>query len=413
MPRHTRNEIKAGALIIFAVGLLIVGIIIIADFETILRPDRTYHFSFARVEGLRVGDDVLYAGIKGGKVTHIEFTTLEDQGAVGDMRTRVLVTVEMDADVPIMTNDKPTISRGFTGSVFMDIVPFKRYIAGQVTGTPLETTPEKPLEGYHYPTLKELSEQAQGFLRRAQDEIEKLDERMQVFTDDLKEITTDVKDVTGRVQKAVAGNEERFETMFANAEKTVRHAEETMREVKPRAISTVDAAQQTIAETRKKIEEMLPKMQEIVDKLNEAATEVRTASGNVSTASADVRTSAAEAREIIVANRPNIDGTIDEMRQAAARINLGMEDIRRNPWKLLSRNIEADAYTQNIYDATMSFAAGARALSQASANLEASMSRQPRDPEAIKESTEKINRLVDEMTKLEQLLFEAMKQRPK
>ena len=66
MPRHSRNEIKAGALILFAVVLLITGITIIADFKTLLRPNKTCYFTFEKVEGLKIGDDVMYAGIKCG-----------------------------------------------------------------------------------------------------------------------------------------------------------------------------------------------------------------------------------------------------------------------------------------------------------------------------------------------------------
>ena len=113
-----------------------------------------------------------------------------------------------------------------------------------------------------------------------------------------------------------------------------------------------------------------------------------------------------------MANRPNIDGTIEEMRQIAARLNLAMEDIRRNPWKLLNRNIDADAYTQNIYDAALSFAEGARALSMASANLESVLSRKDAPKALVKQASDNVNRLVNQMARLEKLLYEAMKKRP-
>jgi methyl-accepting chemotaxis protein len=161
-------------------------------------------------------------------------------------------------------------------------------------------------------------------------------------------------------------------------------------------------------------------MTEIVDKVNDSATNVKTTTVDVKAAAVDVRAAAVdvkatakEVRELVVDNRQNIDGTIEELRQAAARLNLGMEDIRRNPWKLLTRNIEADAYTQNIYDASMEFAEGARTLSLASANLRAMASQPNADPEKVKKATEEISRLVAEMSKLQARLYEAMKARPR
>ena len=149
------------------------------------------------------------------------------------------------------------------------------------------------------------------------------------------------------------------------------------------------------------------------DKIGAAADNAKSATGKVDAASDDVKVATAQVRDLVVANRPNIDGTIEQLRQSAGRLNLAMEDIRRNPWKLLSRNVESDAYTQNIYDASLAFADGARALAQTSATLNALAAQPNVDAEQVRKSTETIAQLVTEMSKLEQALYNAMKARPK
>jgi ABC-type transporter Mla subunit MlaD len=328
---------------------------------------------------------------------------------VGEARTRVLVTVEIDGSIPIRDKDEPKVTKGLTGNVFMDIVPHKRRTPEDTLGEPLVTTAQEPLTGYHYPSIEELAERVEAVIIQVQETMVQVQADLKTFDRTLgnfEQASTDVRDITGRVQKSVERNDKTVDDILTHANAVTETADSFMARLKPDVLEVVRNARETVVNSRTKVEAMLLKMTDMVDKLDQAA-------GDVRVASADVRATTDQARELVVANRPDIDATIDEIRQGAARLNLGMEDIRRNPWKLLSRNIEADPYTQNIYDASMSFAEGARALSIASANLSQLLSRDEIDESTVKESAERINRLLDEMANLEKLLFEAMKSRPK
>jgi len=416
MPQHTRNEIKAGVFMLLALALLCAGVYVIADFKTFLRPKKTYYFSFDKVEGLKVDDDVMYAGIKCGTVTSIQFLPVPECDNIGEAKTRVLVAAKIDGAVPVRDKDKPKVTRGLTGNVFMDIVPYQRETRGESLGKLVVPSPDNIMVGYHYPSIEELSERANKVMATVQTELVKVDRTLE----NIEAASANAKDITTRVRDAIQRNEPRIDQIVQNADKAASHVETLTAELKPDVLAAVREARQTVADTRAKIDEMLPKATQIMDKIDNAVTNVRTASVDVREAATDVRAGASEARktitdahEVIIANRPNIDGTIEELRQGSARLNLAMEDIRRNPWKLLNRNIQADAYTQNIYDASMSFAEGARTLSIASGNLQAMLSRPETEEKDIKEAADKINKLVSEMSKLEQLLYEAMKNRPK
>ena len=427
MPGHSRNEIKAGALIVLALVLLCAGIVIVGDFGTLLEPKKVYHFSFDGIQGLKSSDTVMYAGIKCGRVTAVEFRECPGgDDKTGVARTRVLVTVEIDGNVPLRDRDKPKVTRGLTGNVYMDIVPYKGETRDDVLGTLVgETTPEKPLLGYHYPSFGELSEEAQGVLRQMRREMSKVSRAL----GDVEKAAENVKHITGDARDMVARNEKKVDPILDNTRKITEDVKETTETLKPQVLTTIKDIRETVKQARSKIDVMMTRMTTIVDKLNVAADDVRVAAGHGKDVAAELRgleeqkgpvgkilentrEATQEARDIVVANRPDIDRTVEEMRQTAARLNLAMEDIRRNPWKLLTRNIEADAYTQNIYDAAMSFAEGARALSMTSANLEALMARKDTDPKLVRETADKVNQLVAEMAKLEKLLYEAMKKRP-
>ncbi len=415
MPLHTKNEVRAGALIVVGFILLCASILVIADFKTFFARKTTHYISFDTVEGLRADDDVLYAGIKCGRVTGISFQRFENPSAVGDSVARILVTAEVASDVPLTDGDRPLISRGFTGTVSLDIRPWQRRSADEPAAKPLVTSREKPLRGRHYASLAEVADEAKGVIVQFRGELSKVGGAI----DSIRSAARNVDNTTLAVRDLVARNTGKVDDIITRAGKTVENTQAATGTLKTDAQAFMADARDTIARAKDvvtkaqaKIEEILPKFTSIVDKIDNSATNVQTASGKVKSAADDVKVVTGDIREIVVANRPNIDGTIEQLRQSAGRLNLAMEDIRRNPWKLLSRNVESDAYTQNIYDASLAFADGARALAQTSATLHALASQPGVSPDEVRKSTEKITRLVTEMSKLEQALYDAMKARP-
>jgi len=183
--------------------------------------------------------------------------------------------------------------------------------------------------------------------------------------------------------------------------------------MKPEVMAAIKDARSLIADARAEVKKLLPRLDPMLKKVEAAVDNVQTASANIVTASADVKRTTAEVKEMVLANRPHIDGMLEESHQAAARLNLGMEDIRRNPWKLLTRNIEADAYTQNIYDATMRFAEGAHSLSVASETLHALQAQPGASDEALARAKKHVKALAEKMPQLEAALFEALQKRPR
>lgn len=414
MALHTRNEVRAGALMVVGFLLLCFCIYVIADFKTFFAPKVSYRISFDRVEGLKIDDDVLYAGIKCGRVTDIRFQQEDKAPAIGDSLTRVLVTILLDKNVPLTDKDRPRVSRGFTGSVSLDISPWRRAALDEPTARTL--APGDELRGTHYASLSEVADEAKATIVQFRGELGKVGNAL----DNIKLASEDVRKITGDVRAVVDRNAPKVDSVIAHADKTVENTEAATQLLRDDARAfMVDArdaiarAKDVVVKAQAKIEEALPKFTAIVDKIDASADSVKSATAKVDTAADDVKVVTTNVRDLVVANRPNIDGTLEQLRQSAGRLNLAMEDIRRNPWKLLSRNVESDAYTQNIYDASLAFADGARALAQTSATLNALAAQPGVDPEAVRKQTETVTQLVTEMSKLEQALYAAMKNRPK
>ena len=416
MPRHTRNELKAGALILVAFVALCFAIVAISDFETWFRPTATYHFRFNRVEGLKVGDDVMYAGMRAGRVTNIEIMEQEDDNvAVGGTRAYVLITARMDKRFPLRANDQPAISKGFTGNVYLEVIPYKRRIpdTDQTANADL-LKPGDTLQAKHVPGFGDLPAMAGEIKDMALSLKGKIDEVLDTTKVQIVRLADKADLTITDIRATVNENRKNILEITDNVRKVSKKADDVAGEVDPKQIrAIIDDVNKATEATRKKLDQLLPELDDIVENIKTASGSMKKASGNVETASEDVKKLSFEAKEMVVANRPHVDGMMEESHQAAARLNLGMEDIRRNPWKLLTRNIEADAYTQNIYDATMRYAEGARSLALASASLNALQSQPNASPEAVTRAKDKLKKLADNMPKLEAMLFDALAKRPK
>ena len=372
MPRHSRSEIKAGAVILVAFVLLCVGILIVGDFGALLRPRSIYHLSFRQVKGLKPNDDVLYGGRKAGRVHSIEY----GEGLVDGVRvTRLLITVELDGRTPVTDTDEPTISRGLTGNVYIDIVP------GKKAGEPLKTTFDNPHPGLDHPDLSEVLHN----INQKLEDIQPIVESARLSVENFQDISKNVKDLIER-------NRPLIEKTLANMGTITDDVKEMTQSAKPDVEAAIKAVRNSAESAQAAIKDLAPK-------LGAAAAKLQTASEGVSA--------------VVVGNRRNVDLIIENMRQASARLSIGIEDLRRNPWKLLTRNIEADAYTQNIYDAARGFSTGAVALSQTSASLESILAQGGTGVAQIKDAAAKLDKLISDMQKLETELYEALRNRPK
>ena len=416
MPRHTRNELKAGVLILVAFAALCLAIVVIADFDTWFLPTAVYQFRFERVEGLKVGDDVMYAGMRAGRVAKIEVKEdTEKTLKPGETRAYVLVTVELDKRFPLRSNDQPSVDKGFTGNVALGITPYKRHkrdTEEQATGELLK--PGDVLVAKHTPGFSEVLAMSGDLMEMIEDLKGKASDVMDTVNTEIKGLAKQANDTIGDIRLTIGENRENIRQFTENARKISEKVDGVAGSVDHKAVrDVIDNVNQSAAATRRKLDELLPKLDDIIRNIELASGNMKTATGNVAAASEDVKRTTAEVRETVIANRPHVDGMMEESHQAAARLNIGMEDIRRNPWKLLTRNIEADAYTQNIYDATLRFAEGARSLALASQSLNALQTQPDASPEAVQRAKDNLKKLAEDMPRLEAMLFEALQKRPR
>ena len=176
----------------------------------------------------------------------------------------------------------------------------------------------------------------------------------------------------------------RADALLARVNRTVGHVEEQVDPNRPGSLmdkvrGTVDEVHGTIRDSRPNVKETVASVRRTAERIEgyankeladvfKAVQEVKVA---VLEAVGHVGGFAAEAEKALVLNRPNIDKTLDNLRQVSATLKAAGAEIRRSPWKILYEPKKEDLEKQVLYDTVRAFVSGAEHLDQAIAKLKA------------------------------------------
>jgi ABC-type transporter Mla subunit MlaD len=292
------------------------------------------------------------------------------------------VTIRVRHDIQFTDLDRAFLTVTIAGSVALDVVP----VTPEPGRSAVPIDENYVLDGEPYVTVGELVNRASDVVEGARLVLPAVTQAVGVFGETAREAKTTVQ----KVNAAIDENRPLLDQTFKDAAEATQNA---------KAIAA----------------DMKPKLPEILDKVKAAAADAAEALAAVkpkAIASADnIEKTTASVRDVFQRNHPKIDQTLENLRDASARLNLGIENIRRNPWKLLDRNINADPKTQNVYDAALAFSDAARSLSQAASDLK-TLSQSGANPQAVEKATQELDKLVANLALIEQQLYTAFRASP-
>lgn len=116
MNKKTSEKIKVGIFVITAAALLIVGIYMIGNKQTLFGNSFELLTVFRNVNGLQIGNNVRYSGINVGTVGEIDM--------LNDTSIQVTMRIQSKIQRHIKTDAIATVSSdGLVGSMFVNIIP--------------------------------------------------------------------------------------------------------------------------------------------------------------------------------------------------------------------------------------------------------------------------------------------------
>ncbi|MFH0963581.1 MAG: MlaD family protein [Planctomycetota bacterium] len=397
----SRAEIWAGAVVVISLVLLSFMIFLISDIADVWKTRKRLVIHFNRVSGIMVGSPVRYAGIDKGKVVKLKQNEMTDP-VTGTPRTEVLVFVDIDEDVVLRVNDRPEIVELITGTQWIDIVSktgdlLKPNEKGEFAGM-------YELQGRPVTALTDILADVGDILDR--EKFAQILASLQQTVDNAKKISEDVKTI-------VAESRDSFRKSMESLEHTTARVEEFVQRNSDPLSETITELRAVVAENRETVRKAVENFESLGTRLNEL---VQANEGEVGKAVQDVTEFAerlrgigeraegllANADKVLAENRVDLHRAVVLIKESAAELRLGIEEVRRSPWRLLHRPDASEVELQDLYDSVRAINLAAASVAEAA---EALKDAEGEDAAALRE------RLAQEMTDLEKArskLFDAL-----
>ena len=404
--QYDRSEIKVGLLLVAGVVLLVAFFAVINRWAVGERRRATA--VFATVKGLKKEASVQYAGRRAGWVEDLRYVQVPAPEP-GRSVTRVELLLAIDAEVPLTDRDVAYIDRSLTGEVVVEIQPRP--------GTPLEPDQEATLASKEVPTFASLMEKAD---RTVTDISAFAKEQRPVVAEAL----TNFRDTFGRA-RAAAGQ---LESLLAEDGGELHQAIVEAAEFAASARTLLEENRQPLSEAVANARDFFARLQalsaELEPELTSSARALREVSARLETffqeqgpaisqTVTNLHQLSQDLSGLLAENRTRIGAGLEDLRRTAATVRVTVEDLRRNPWKLVLRPLGEDAYTQNLYDTARELVLSAAELARTAEQLERLRGEVPSaDTQArLAEALESVRAALERSAALQQELWETLRAR--
>lgn len=186
-------------------------------------------------------------------------------------------------------------------------------------------------------------------------------ENIATIVADVKQISDDVKQVTGGVRERADAWWARIDSITGTTDEAVASAKAILEENRP-----------VIKEGLEKGRNALANAEEVTARLkNETLDKITAALDKADEGIENIKTSTKELKTLVVTQKPVLERMIANMRLTSDQLKLAAIEIRRSPWRLLYKPSDKELETDDLYDASRSFALAASTLNSTADSMQA------------------------------------------
>jgi len=396
-----RNNVVAGLFLVLSVLLAVAISFLLTDITDKFGEKKTYVVRFPTsvgVTGLKPGANVTFGGFDVGKVDSIAAHTQVNEESGAAVVIAHDVTVSLASDLVLFEDAFGDLSLPMLGGVSSINIPS----AG--TGPIVEGAQNA---GANANGLLEEGEVFRG--RFAPSILTQLGfstedaEKIQATIDEVKEVSVNANEVTKGFRRMTETLEPSFVEGVDDGKSTIANVRvftENLNgedgwsnkvsgilanadDATGKASATIDDANAMLGDAREVIAESRPRVARILENVEETTERVRfdsiqnlndlLAKGSIALGSyQDVATKVSVAFD---ENRPKIDATLDSVERIGSHGELFLQEIRSQPWRLLSKPSKDELEREPIYEAARAYADAVSDLRIASEALDAAVAR--------------------------------------
>lgn len=360
---YSRSEVKVGL-------VLVVGILLLVTFFAVInRWAVGEHWrvttTFANVMGVDRDASVQYGGRRAGWVEDLQYTEQVDATS-GESVARVALVLAVDRNVPLTTKDLVYIDRSLTGEVVVEIQP--------QPGPPCTFGEAVTLPSKEVPTFAALMEgldqtvTALGSFAKEQRPV------VEEALANLRDTFAHARVATTELEALLGGDQSEVRQAFQEFRQFAATGREVLEKNRESLSRTIASAEELFGHLQSLLADMDPRIKSSVDGLADVTSRLQTFldkhGSDITETIGNFRQLSQDASELLADNRTGIAETIADLRETARTVRVTVEDLRRNPWKLVVRPLKEDVYTQNLYDTARALVAASGELARAAEELE-------------------------------------------
>jgi len=316
-----REEIKAGAVVVVAVVLFLIALVFIGGANIFGRPKATYLTYFKFAGGLESGSFVRFGGMKVGTVKEVRIDK-EDP-------TRVMVRLELEPSTPIRANSKARISSlGFLGDNYVEISPGTRESPRLKPGSEIPSSEIVQMADV-FTNVNELTLNANKLLTD-------VDNKVLVVADNADKLISNLNGIVNDVnQKNFTSALAQIDAMLSEDRPTMKSTLANLDKASAKLSPAIDSTQTTINGANKMVGNMNAMLEEDRAEIHTALIELRKSLLDAQQLMGDID-------ETMVTDRPDLDETLANIRQASDNLRQFTNTVKQRPYSLIRIKAEPD-----------------------------------------------------------------------
>jgi ABC-type transporter Mla subunit MlaD len=351
--RSTASLLTGLFLVTGLVGFVAISAVISGALERLTpSQDYTVRFTLERgAPGVKPGSAVTMGGQPVGRVLGVDFA-LDGAGQATGVDVRVAVqeryTLFSDARFVLV---RPLIGEGGDASIGIPT-----FLADAGYGDT------------QVAQVQQMLADGADMMDRAADIAARLDEDITAITADARSFSRTLRVTSEDVQRRWPEINEEVRAVLANLDEASQGIDRIIREGE----GLVEDLRLAVEEARGPLQETIAGMQRVVERVEAEHLGVALdAMRDAGDAAADLASVAERADRLLAEESPGISRAVANARLASDQLRQASFEIRRNPWRLLTRPSTKELEGELVYDAARSHADAASDLRDAAAALEA------------------------------------------
>lgn len=375
---YQSSEIKAGIFIFIGFITLVGFLFILGNLQSYFKPKKEIQILFDNSIGLEVGTTVRYAGLEIGSIKSIDLVAPTE----GRGPDKIRVLSEVDPSIIIKKNAIAMIkTEGLMGGFYIDIRPglgestqlaegedlrgqdsfeiakvgdmaeevvieIKRFtdLASTLVGDAGKTLQsiQVSMENVNKLIMGELVSDARNTLSSIRASMDTIDNLLADNSDVIASNLKNLNRLSSELTAILEENSDHIRESFKNVSSVTKTADNLLTKKADILSAIIDKTDHLVHELDRLLKENSPLLTSL---LNTAEDDLNQIAKSIDTATVNFDETFQQSSAILGENRRNLLELIRNMKDTSSSLKLLVEDVERNPWKLIRKSDEVEPPT--------------------------------------------------------------------